>query len=314
MEVWDSCMKPSIVQIVQYMSTFFLWNIAFRLTSQTGECVCVHPNTDHRLLDFLNFISIPFDQRHNSWHRSRIQTSGIDCMRHSSALFLIGFGFIVQCRFHHHHLSLLHHNHTPAIAHVWHHVDFLLFGVTHNWVCSFISPYTHTKTHSKTDFDWNGLDFCSEILDTDVLTWHRMRGTQMIAAMKIISLGFDIDRAIINRPPRFLEFWGYVLCPGNVVMGPWSSYTEYLLIFERSKWVSDISTGNFNTNEFIAVSFSFPHFWTDTEMDVPRVLQYDSIDILLIGIKLSDQQLHSRFQFHVSVQRSFADDSLFSFR
>lgn len=37
MEVWESCMRPSIVQIVQYMATFFLWNIAFRLTSQTGE-------------------------------------------------------------------------------------------------------------------------------------------------------------------------------------------------------------------------------------------------------------------------------------
>lgn len=37
LEVWESCMKPSIIQIVQYMATFFLWNIAFRLTSQTGE-------------------------------------------------------------------------------------------------------------------------------------------------------------------------------------------------------------------------------------------------------------------------------------
>lgn len=41
-EVWESCMKPSIVQIVQYMATFFLWNIAFRLTAQTRESVIAY--------------------------------------------------------------------------------------------------------------------------------------------------------------------------------------------------------------------------------------------------------------------------------
>lgn len=35
-EVWDSCMYPSIVQILQYLSTYIIWNIAFRATSQTG--------------------------------------------------------------------------------------------------------------------------------------------------------------------------------------------------------------------------------------------------------------------------------------
>lgn len=64
-----------------------------------------------------------------------------------------------------------------------------------------------------------------------------MRGTQMIAAMKIISIGFDIDLERIKNPPEFLEFWGYVLCPGNVVMGPWASYNEYVLIYQRPKWV-----------------------------------------------------------------------------
>lgn len=65
-----------------------------------------------------------------------------------------------------------------------------------------------------------------------------MRGTQMIAAVKIISIGFDIDRNKIRRLPNFLQFWGYVLCPGNVVMGPWCSYNDYLQIFQRSKFVS----------------------------------------------------------------------------
>lgn len=64
-----------------------------------------------------------------------------------------------------------------------------------------------------------------------------MRGTQMIAAMKIISVGFDIDRNKIKGSLDFFEFWGYILCPGNVVMGPWAAYNDYLNIYHRPKWV-----------------------------------------------------------------------------
>lgn len=78
----------------------------------------------------------------------------------------------------------------------------------------------------------------SEIIDTETAVWHRMRGTQMVAAMKIISIGFDIDRLKIKRIPNFLEFWSYILCPGNVVMGPWISYNDYLQIYDRPRWVS----------------------------------------------------------------------------
>lgn len=59
----------------------------------------------------------------------------------------------------------------------------------------------------------------------------------MIAAMKIISIGFDVDRNKIKKPLDFFEFWGYVLCPGNVVMGPWAAYNDYLHIYHRPKWV-----------------------------------------------------------------------------
>lgn len=65
-----------------------------------------------------------------------------------------------------------------------------------------------------------------------------MRGTQMIAAVKIISIGFDIDRKLIRYRPNFLEFWGYILCPGNVILGPWCAYNDYLNIFNRTKWVN----------------------------------------------------------------------------
>lgn len=66
-----------------------------------------------------------------------------------------------------------------------------------------------------------------------------MRGTQMVAAIKIISIGFDIDRKLIKYSPNFLEFWGYILCPGNVIMGPWCAYNDYLNCFNRSKWASE---------------------------------------------------------------------------
>lgn len=68
-----------------------------------------------------------------------------------------------------------------------------------------------------------------------MLAWHKMRGTQMIAVVKIISIAFDIDRDRIKKLPSFLEFWGYILCPGNVIMGPWCAFTDYLLIFQRSE-------------------------------------------------------------------------------
>lgn len=59
----------------------------------------------------------------------------------------------------------------------------------------------------------------------------------MVAAMKIISVSFDIDRKKIQKPPDVFEFWGYIMCPGNVVMGPWSSFGDYLQIYNRPKWV-----------------------------------------------------------------------------
>lgn len=77
-----------------------------------------------------------------------------------------------------------------------------------------------------------------ELFDSAALTWHRMRGTQMIAAVKIISIGFDIDRKKIRHFPNFLEFWGYILCPGNVIIGPWCGYNEYLYIFNQIEFVS----------------------------------------------------------------------------
>ena len=126
------------------------------------------------------------------------------------------------------------------------------------------------------------------------VVWHMIRGPVMIIAMKIISLGFDMDSAEskkekeerekqeeanreesvkaeekmknsrttknrgkklkqtvepvleeeeedsdkldLTRLPSILEFSGYCLCPGTVVLGPWVSYEEYINIFKDPKW------------------------------------------------------------------------------
>ena len=59
----------------------------------------------------------------------------------------------------------------------------------------------------------------------------------MLIAMKVISVAFDIDSGIIQKPPGGFEFLGYVLSVGNSVFGPWVSYKDYLLIYHKPQWV-----------------------------------------------------------------------------
>lgn len=85
------------------------------------------------------------------------------------------------------------------------------------------------------------IPFRRELVASDAQTWHKMRGTQMVAAMKIISLCFDIDRSRVLQIPNGLEFCGYILCPANAIMGPWCSYDEYTLIYHKPRWVQSLS-------------------------------------------------------------------------
>lgn len=49
----------------------------------------------------------------------------------------------------------------------------------------------------------------------------------MVVAMKVISLGFDLDRgAVVGLPPP-LHFLGYVFFVGTVIFGPWISFSTY---------------------------------------------------------------------------------------
>lgn len=36
-EIFDACIYPSLMQISSYIGTFILWNLVFRITTQTGK-------------------------------------------------------------------------------------------------------------------------------------------------------------------------------------------------------------------------------------------------------------------------------------
>ncbi|KAM8934614.1 protein-serine O-palmitoleoyltransferase porcupine isoform 2-T2 [Pelodytes ibericus] len=62
----------------------------------------------------------------------------------------------------------------------------------------------------------------------DTVSWHKMRGAQMIVAMKAVSLGFDVDSGVVRSIPSPVEFMGYVYFVGTVIFGPWISFPSYL--------------------------------------------------------------------------------------
>ncbi|XP_034447343.1 protein-serine O-palmitoleoyltransferase porcupine-like isoform X1 [Hippoglossus hippoglossus] len=69
----------------------------------------------------------------------------------------------------------------------------------------------------------------------DMVTWHKIRGSQMVVAMKAISLAFDLDRGAVNSLPSPAEFLGYLFFVGTVVFGPWISFSSYMIAIEGRK-------------------------------------------------------------------------------
>ncbi|CAN9515959.1 unnamed protein product [Ophioblennius macclurei] len=61
----------------------------------------------------------------------------------------------------------------------------------------------------------------------DMVSWHKIRGSQMVIAMKAISLAFDLDRGALSSLPSAVEFLGYLLFVGTAVFGPWISFSTY---------------------------------------------------------------------------------------
>ncbi|XP_026871823.2 protein-serine O-palmitoleoyltransferase porcupine isoform X1 [Electrophorus electricus] len=69
----------------------------------------------------------------------------------------------------------------------------------------------------------------------DTSSWHKMRGSQMVVAMKAISLAFDLDKGIVENVPSPIEFMGYIYFVGTVIFGPWISFNSYRDTVEGQK-------------------------------------------------------------------------------
>lgn len=69
----------------------------------------------------------------------------------------------------------------------------------------------------------------------DMVTWQKIRGSQMVVAMKAVSLAFDLDRGSVERLPPPAEVLGYFLFVGTVVFGPWISFNSYRTAVEGTK-------------------------------------------------------------------------------
>ncbi|XP_063219635.1 protein-serine O-palmitoleoyltransferase porcupine isoform X5 [Bacillus rossius redtenbacheri] len=78
--------------------------------------------------------------------------------------------------------------------------------------------------------------FVCELFLISETDWHKVRGSQMLLAMKAISLAFDTDYGVLHHLPSFLEFMGYVLCAGTSIFGPWIPYRDYVAAFNKPKW------------------------------------------------------------------------------
>ena len=57
----------------------------------------------------------------------------------------------------------------------------------------------------------------------------------MVLAMKVISLGFDVDQGHSPVLPSLWQYSGYVFHPGSIIFGPWISYKEYNLLYNIKK-------------------------------------------------------------------------------
>ncbi|XP_039630103.1 protein-serine O-palmitoleoyltransferase porcupine-like isoform X2 [Polypterus senegalus] len=103
----------------------------------------------------------------------------------------------------------------------------------------------------------------------DTATWHKMRGSQMVVAMKAISLAFDLDRGVVAAIPSPVEFMGYIYFVGTVIFGPWISFTSYLQASESRKltaaWFFKVSSSWVKSQVCLVISnciapYLFPYF------------------------------------------------------
>ena len=68
------------------------------------------------------------------------------------------------------------------------------------------------------------------------------------------------EEILILHVPTFLEYFGYAMCPGTTVFGPWVPYKDYLAIYINPRWV------RFQTLSFLSGKKS--HFLNFSEFHV----------------------------------------------
>ena len=63
----------------------------------------------------------------------------------------------------------------------------------------------------------------------------------MILVMKLISLGFDMDKGVISRP-NIVEYLGYSVSVSSVVFGPFLTYSDYCQLLDGKRMVRDCTS------------------------------------------------------------------------
>lgn len=100
--------------------------------------------------------------------------------------------------------------------------------------------------------------------------WQQIRGIQMIAAMKIISVAIELDRDLFKRMLNPVEFGGYILCPANSILGPWISfhmYSHYLdYKFLNKRWIKIIIVNLCISMLFLVLSNCIVPLYINDEM------------------------------------------------
>ena len=87
-------------------------------------------------------------------------------------------------------------------------------------------------------------------------------GSQMVVAMKAISLAFDLDRGVVKSVPSPIEFMGYIYFVGTVIFGPWISFNSYKDALEGRKLVSLTFFGLHQSHDFFVEEISRLMFLT----------------------------------------------------
>lgn len=65
-----------------------------------------------------------------------------------------------------------------------------------------------------------------------------IRASQMLVAMRAISVGFQLDDKTLDALPDPLAYFGYLYHVGTVAFGPWIPFKDYLNSQNNKQWVS----------------------------------------------------------------------------